>query len=445
MNRWIIGVFLVICLVMLGYFLFRPKDECDYLEHARKAGVDFGVTIEHVTSVKGTLGLTDADLATLDQFRRDYEEKFRNICIDHRNKTITDDQYNCRRENMDRALDQFRLLSTVSTFKDKSQAEQALNAIRQFANSGAGVGCQPSAKLVVNPEQLDFPEDAPSIFTQVTNLGKRDTHYSFNKLPLAFLPTPSSGSIASGQMISVVFVRTRYPMPEKDIDFFLADDFNENIALRIKLNLKKIADVYQKLGQELVNRSGDHPTLEHALGFVTSKWPGLKNEAARYMIAANLLDTVGDQASASQVMTLAMNADKSLEASTTAQFTLAMLKANAGDRVGTEEVLQRATKFVPSTDANAVLYLSGLTNLKFGEWQSASTMLCSQSTKSWATVQSPWLTEAPFVLETPGVAGIVTSDKCRTGVLQLALQRYRVDDPEYGQIVTAIRRAEANH
>jgi hypothetical protein len=221
MTRWIVGVFLAICLLVAGYFIFRPKDDCDYAGHARKAGVDFGATIEHVTAVKGNLGLSDADITVLDQFRLDYAEKYRNICLDWKRKTIGNDEYNCRRANMDKVLDQFRLLGTISDAKDKGQADQALNAVRQFASAGASANCSPSARLVVNPSELSMPNDGYSVWTQVTNLGTKEAHYSFYRLPLSFLPTPASGLIGSGQTVSVVFVRTRYPMSDKEISFLI--------------------------------------------------------------------------------------------------------------------------------------------------------------------------------------------------------------------------------
>ena len=446
MTRWIVGVFLAICLFVVGYFIFRTKDDCDYAGHARKAGVDFGATIEHVTAVKGNLGLSDADITALDQFRQDYAEKYRNICLDWKRKVIANDEYNCRRENMDKVLDQFRLLNTVSNAKDKDQADQALNAIRQFASAGASANCRPAARLIVNPNELDLSDEGTSVWTQVTNLGNKDAHYSFDQLPLSFLPTPASGSIGSGQMISIVFVRTKYPMSKKEIIFLLRDDSSEQISLRIRVN-QLDARIYTVLGDSLSKLSGGVPTLEDAVKFVKKKWPNSKSEAADYVVAANLLDSAGNEAAASHAVSLSVRADKSLETNPTSQLAFAVLKAKSGNNPGAQAAFKLAAQTVSSTGANPVTvrFFTGVADLRMGDWLSAEENLCSPETKGWAKDHAAWLGFGAKELEIPGVDFAVNSDSCNKRVLRIALDRTSASDPEYRHIFSAMANESNSH
>ena len=435
MTRWIVGAFVVVCLLMAGYFIFRPKDNCDYTGHARKAGVDFGATIEHVTAVKGNLGLSDEDIATLDQFRLDYAEKYRNLCLDWKRKTIKDDEYNCRRANMDKVLDQFRLLSTVSDAKDKGHADQALNAIKQFASAGESANCGPRAQLVANPDELELSAGSFSVFTQVTNLGTKDARYTFDQLPLSFLPTPASGSIGSGVTVSIVFVRTKYPMSDKEIRFVLRDDSSEQISLKIKVRQLN-NDVYATRGSALSESSGATPTLEDALNFVKRTWDS-KSEAADYLAAANILDSVGNTAAASRAASLAATADKSLDDNPTAQLTFAVLKAKSGDNRGAQAAFKVAAQTVSSTGSNPALvrYFSGVADLKMGDWSSAKENLCSPETRGWAQDHAAWLGFGVQELGIPGVDEAVDSESCGKRVLVIALSRTTPNDPEHHRII----------
>lgn len=439
MTKWIVGVFLVICIGIALYFIFRPKDDCDYAGHAQKAGVDFGATIQHVTAVKGNLGLSDEDITVLDQFRQDYADKYRNICLDWKRKAIGNDEYNCRRENMDKVLDQFRLLNTVQNAKDKSQAEQALNAIKQFASSGISANCAPHARLIVNPNELELPDEGTSVWTQITNLGNRDAHYSFDQLPQSFLPTPASGLIGSGQAVSVVFVRTKYPMSEKEVNFLLRDDSSEQISLRIKVSRLK-AEVYNTFGAELARLSHGNPTVEDALTLVKKTWPNSKSEAADYVVAANLLDSAGSPAAANKAVTASLMKDKSLATNPTAQFTLAILRAKTGDKLGSELALEQWIQATSGTSANQgnVRYFSGLASLKFGNWSSAKEDLCSPETKNWAKDHAEGLEFGAKELEIPGVNEAVNSISCDTRILRIALDRTSPNDPEYQHIYSVL-------
>jgi hypothetical protein len=448
LTRWIIGVFLAICIFVALYFIFRPHDDCDYVSHARKAGVDFGATIKHVTSVKGNLGLTDSDITTLDQFRQDYAEKYRNICLDWKRGTIKDDEYNCRREIMDKVLDQFRLLNTISNAKDKAQTDQALTAIRQFASSGTSADCRPTARLVVNPSELDFASNGINTWTQVTNLGKKEAHYSFYKLPLAFVPTPASGSIAFGQMIQILFVRTKYPLVGKEINFFLTDDSNEQISLRIRINSVNYK-TKRSSRSGLVKLPPPHTTLQDAMEVVKRESPDSKSIAADYLAAANLLDSAGNEAGASRAVTLAFAADKSLETNPAAQLTFAVLKTKSGDKQEAEQAFKWANKFASTTDVSPmeVRYFTGVADLRLGNWSSATQNLCSIDTKGWAAgdQQRQFVQFGAKELEIPGVVKAVNSHNCERSVLDLALARTTANDPEYSNILAALAKITDSH
>lgn len=434
MNRWIIGCFLAICLAVAAYFLLRPKDDCDYATHAKKAGVDFGATIEHVTAVKGNLGLSEADLTTLDQFRQDYAQKYSNLCHDWKRKAIANDLYNCRRENMDRVLDQFRLLSTVSNAKDKDQVAQALAAIKQFGTSGNSVGCSPAAHLVVNPLQLSLSNDGTTVWTQVTNIGNKDARYSFDQLPLSFIPSPASGSVLSGQMVSVVFVRTKYPVPDKEINFVLRDDSSEEIRLKITLEQLQ-AEVYSKLGTELRRATKGAPTLDDTVAFVKNKWRAPANQGAQYLVAANLLDSVGNKTAASRAAEMSVAADTSLQTNPAAQITLALYNTKSGDTPNAQAALSYFSQSVASgPEIGSARYFTGVSNLKLGNWQYAADNLCRQETRDWVEHNPDPTRFAEKELEVKSLNYALQTTECPREVFRVAAEMNRSDSQLNGTL-----------
>jgi hypothetical protein len=235
-------------------------------------------------------------------------------------------------------------------------------------------------------------------------------------------------------------------MSEREITFLLRDDSSEQISLRIRVSQLK-AQIYTTLGSSLSKLSGGRPTLEDAVTFVKKKWPNSKSEAADYLVAANILDSAGNEDAASRAATLAFEADKSLETNPTSQLTFAVLKTKSGDSPGAQLAFERAAQTVPTTGTNptTVRYFTGVADLRMGDWSSAKENLCSPETRGWAEGHTAWLEFGAKELAIPGVDRAVNSDSCNTNVLQIALDRTNPNDPEYGHIFSAMTNESNRH
>ena len=80
MAKWIVAVFLLICLVATLYFFGvigpKPQDDCSIVAKNRTAGVDFSLTASQLETVKGKLALSTGDTREIDVLLNDFGTKY---------------------------------------------------------------------------------------------------------------------------------------------------------------------------------------------------------------------------------------------------------------------------------------------------------------------------------------------------------------------------------
>src|SRR5262249_4006487 len=153
---------------------------------------------------------------------------------------------------------------------------------------------------------------------------------------------------------------TKYPLKNKEINFLLRDNSSERIALRIRAK-KLEAQIYKDLELELRKVSHGNPTVEAAVSLLKSKVQNSKNRAVNYLVAANILDSVGNAQEATRAASLALWADKSLESNAFAQFNIGIMNAKSGNSSDAEAAFARAKVNWDIADADpiTVTYFSG--------------------------------------------------------------------------------------
>jgi hypothetical protein len=315
MWKVILGFLIVVCVSVGAYLLvFRP-DRCEFLGWNRQFGVDADSTIAKLDGLKTKLNISASQVRELDNLLKDYGAKYETSCRDLKAGTISKDEYNCRRDNMDKALDNVRALSVsvdkLGSLTDDAQAQIALQAIASFkdlASSGYAKGC--GTMLGVDPKALTFESQVPERSIQVTNRGNRDLQFSVEDLSEAFVPRPSTGTVPHGSMTTVSIIRTI--LPAADGSFAIKD--NSGSAVEVKIEVKQDnQQLYDGLAKDAQQMSGSSiPTLQDALAVVSRNSPDLKDEAGRYLIATGILKQAGNGTAAKAAFDKVTSSDASL-------------------------------------------------------------------------------------------------------------------------------------
>jgi hypothetical protein len=349
MLRWIIGVFLVLCVGVFIYFIWpqpKPSDDCSFMTRTRTAGIDFQATVKKMDLVKGSLNLSTSDVRELDQILKDYAVKYETTCRDFKAQSMSSDEYSCRRQNMDKALDNVRLLSVTldkaTSAADKDVALKALESLKGFAQADYKTGC--GASITVNPQQLQFGVGMPERSIRITNGGNRAANFSVGDLPEWFLPSPSSGAIPPGQTVAVAIVRTLLPVQKKVIGFAIRDNWNNEIQVEASVS-EENETVYEHVAEDL-NRTGKtEATVSDVLELLDRQDPTFKDSSARMVVASNVLAASGNLKEASVAAQQAFHDDRTLQTNPNAQINLAVINTKLGAHAKADENFAAAQKY----------------------------------------------------------------------------------------------------
>jgi hypothetical protein len=350
MPKWLVATSALFVLVIIGYFVwkfFHPpipdskaKDDCSLLAQQQLSSLDIDATVKKIELAKVKLNITGGQLQEVDSYLKDYGFKYAAACRDNERKVLSDAEYNCRRDNMDKALDNLRAMSpaldAIENVQDATiQKEIVLKYLEIFTNlakTGYSEGC--GSVLSVQPKSLSFEDHYPERSIQVTNGGNRDSSYYVAELPEAFAPAPTSGEVKQGGTITVSIRRAAFPVqPGARIVFYVRDSFGNKVPVEIQV-AKENAELYSSLAAKVIeeaSRRHRRPTVEDAIGVIDKGMAQhVDDPANRYFFAAGVLKEAGSFGQASRAMDLMAEADGFLPRDTSTELLSGVVKYKEG-------------------------------------------------------------------------------------------------------------------
>ena len=251
-----LGIVSIVIVVALAFYLIYrrpPQDDCTFLGWKQSVGIDLETTLAKLQSVKGQLGITDSQIREFDELLKDYGAKYETICRDSKAGRISSAEYNCRRQNMDRALDSVRALerslSVIGSIQDASAQKQialkAMDSFRELAGAAYKRNC--GAAITVTPKHLSFDDHFPERSIQISNSGNSDLTYAIEEVPEAFVPVPPSGHIGQGATVTVALHRSSFPISSQVLSFYVRDNFDDRVQVNIEVSSENAA-LYRDLG-----------------------------------------------------------------------------------------------------------------------------------------------------------------------------------------------------
>ena len=147
----------VLVAIGLTVYFFGPQRDCASSGWKNTLGVDLEAQVHDVDAVKGKLGITDAQVREYDTLLKDYALKYDTGCQDFRAQRISQAEYTCRRQNMDRILDELRQFSeaiqAAKTVADPTTQKQVVlkifDDLRASSQAQYRTGC--ASAVDINP------------------------------------------------------------------------------------------------------------------------------------------------------------------------------------------------------------------------------------------------------------------------------------------------------
>lgn len=320
MAKWIMGAAAVVVLAVVAYvvvWIMPPRqgagpDRCELLATQKTATVDVAATVAGLDLLQTKIGVSAGQVRELDQILEDYTVNYAAACRDNDAKKISDAEYNCRRDNMDRVLATTRslglTLDAAKTIADPASQKDIVlknvELIKDLAQDGFSKGC--GSALTVSPALLRFEGPVTERILQVANAGNRDITYTVTDLPEAFVAIELSSQIPFGHAPVVVGIK-RAPFPvmvNSPVVFYVKDNYNNKVAVQLIVDAAN-AQLYQRLADATIKAMAPghaSPTLEDALASVATSFPEVKDVAAQTFLAAGALKEAGNFAEANRAL-----------------------------------------------------------------------------------------------------------------------------------------------
>ena len=327
MNDKLIPVaVVVVVMAAVGSYLYHcpRQSDCMFSGWKNTIGVELETEIQSVSTVKGKVGITDAQVREFDTLMKDYALKYDTACQDFLKKRISDAEYTCRRQNMDRVLDdlrQFHLaLEQAKTVADPSAQKEvvfkALDILRLSSQAQYRTGC--TSAVDVNPRSLTYAGLIPERSILVTNRGNNNLFFSVDGLPEAFHPYPPGGSLPRGVTLTVSILRTLFPVPEsRPIRFHVRTNLQDDVEIEITTDSEN-TQLYQRLGNQVIDaarKANRQPTPADAFKVVGDLLPEGTSANRGVLIdyvAAGIFSQMGRNAEAQHALDAAIHKDPSL-------------------------------------------------------------------------------------------------------------------------------------
>jgi hypothetical protein len=382
--NWKVGLLsvFVIAVGALIWWRINQGQDCSALSRQRTAGIDFALTINKVKSIQSTLGVTDKDVKELDDLLRDYEAKYENICRDYSKlHVITAGEYNCRRDNMDRTLDNVRALREVldktSENTTNELAKKYISSILDASRTGFKNGC--GATLRISPDKFRIAKEINHVIT-VINIGNREVNFGVTQVPQCLLPDPRTGKIEAGESRDITLWRTYYPVLSDSFTLMIDDNFDNHHPVEVSgaTNLP----TPQELGAEIRSTLKRVPTLEDAIHFVMSnskKTTGAADQnipGGAYVTAAAILAGAGNLKDSAKAFEIAEKTDPMIGYSPSIQFERGVVSASLGEYQSALNLFYMAQIGDDWKLASKSRFFYGLALVQDGKPSEAATYFC---------------------------------------------------------------------
>jgi tetratricopeptide (TPR) repeat protein len=311
----------------LVWYVYHRHDDCSFSGWKQTVGVDIDVAIGDVQSVKTKLGIEDQQVRDFDTLMKDFALKYDADCQDTKRGRMSQAEYLCRRNNMDKTLDKIRIflekVEAAKTLPDPATQRgivlKALDDLETATKSGYGAGC--TSAMVVDPKQLNFNDHTSERAVQVSNSGNNPLVFTAGSLPNGFIAQPKTGNIAPGNLAVIAVYRTFEPVvPGQPLTFHMLSNFQEDVSVQIDLDAQN-SELYDSLADQARTSAAveNHPpTLQDALAVVDQSLAksgpvaDKDKESMRYFLAAGVLTRVGNIDQAHQALDAATSKNPSL-------------------------------------------------------------------------------------------------------------------------------------
>jgi hypothetical protein len=360
MDKVLKGVAAVVVLGIVVYVVWRniPRDggpdRCELLAKQRTASVDISATVGDLKLLETKIGVAAGQVQEVDQILKDYAFRYTTACRDNAAtpKIISDAEYNCRRDNMEKVLSSTRTLG-LTLDAAKSIADPAaqkdivlknLEIIKDLSRNDYSKGC--GSALTASPQTLRFEGSATDRILQVANSGNRDLRYTVTNLPEAFIAIQLSGDVPVGHAPVVVGItRSAHPVvADVPVTFYVSDNFNNKVPVQIVVDAAN-ARLYTRLGEAVIKeKAADHqePTLEDAMATVSRSFPEVTSAGTRALLAAGALKEAGSFRQANRALEALSAQNTALYQAPSTQLLAAIVDFSQNDRTAALEHLATA-------------------------------------------------------------------------------------------------------
>ena len=268
----------------------RLKD-CRFMGWKKTIGIGLEIFTDKIKKASLELGIALEEVREMDDLLKDYAAKYETSCRDYVMGSINMAEYNCRRGNMDKALDNIRLLKVLLEKPQPQEVvREAIKTFLELAREGYKKGCGPG--MEAEPRKIIFARNWPERFFEIINRGNREFTYAILNLPEAFKPTPRSGKLLAGDRTTIGIARQYLPAEAgENIPFLVKNNYDEEVQVEIYVSSEN-AKLFEKWGAEvssLAKAENRLPNFEDSLAVVNKYAPTLTIESTRYMLAGNML------------------------------------------------------------------------------------------------------------------------------------------------------------
>ena len=398
-TLWLVGA--VSLVVLLGLVLFykrRQQPDCAFSGWKNLVGVEIDTSISDLRGLRGKLNLSEQQVREFDELLRDYALKYDTACNDMRNGRMSQAEYACRRQNMDRALDAIRSFTQAveaakAISEPTAQSGIILAALAQLERAratGYGAGCVSS--MSVDPVTLRFDDHFPERSISIGNGGNNDLTFSIDNLPEGFVPLPQTGNLTRGSSTRVTICRLNMPLSVSPIVFRVRSNFQDQKEVTILLSTEN-AQLYRDWSEQV--RAAGQPAAAAALSIVDAALaPDVQNrEAVRHVLAAGVLSELGEQAVAHELLAAAIAQTPSLSQAPQVLLFRGVIEQRQGASDRARASFHRAEELAPSdgrTRATAKLFAGSL-ETRAGNRSAATRLLGAPDVATW-TKNNPTLT-----------------------------------------------------
>lgn len=331
---------LVAYIVFIGLDPPKPEDDCALLARQQTASVDIDATVRDLELIKGRVGVTAGQVQEVDAILKDYAVRYEALCRDHRKTppTITDAEYQCRRDNMDQTLSTVRALSlTLAEVKNVQEASaqrdivlKDIETIQKLSRDQFRANC--GSALVPTPAYITFNGDVYERTIEIVNAGNRNVQYHIADLIEAFTAIHSTGPIPASQSVVVAIRRTPFPVPTNTpVSFYVGDNFGNRVPVSVLVD-EENAQLYSRVAQAALSlaESESRPvSLADALVVIERDLAEATDSSGAYFLAAGALIEAGSFAEASRAFQEVKRSDKDLYDTTPVQLLAGISEARA--------------------------------------------------------------------------------------------------------------------